>query len=277
MRRGALKCAWKTHGPGIRPENLERVFERFYTDRPEQSFGKNSGLGLAISRQIVEAHKGRIWAENREGRAAADGVTPGAGGPLHRAPALLAADWDDRLPAHDALQHSRHHGCDWMRGADHGILIRGKPGSGKSELALRLIDTAGLGAARRPCGPRLVADDQTLLRVRRRAGCMAAPPEALAGLMELRGQGLLQLPYLASAPVALVVDLRDGHEIERMPEERLLRDGNCRCVTCRASPWTGPSRPPRRMIRMVLTARLLASCGDIARRGAIGVKSGTFA
>jgi two-component system, OmpR family, sensor histidine kinase ChvG len=55
-------------GPGIRPENLERVFERFYTDRPEASFGKNSGLGLAITRQIVEAHKGRIWAENRKGR-----------------------------------------------------------------------------------------------------------------------------------------------------------------------------------------------------------------
>jgi two-component system, OmpR family, sensor histidine kinase ChvG len=60
-------------GPGIRPENLERVFERFYTDRPEQSFGNNSGLGLAISRQIVEAHKGRIWAENRLGRANAAG------------------------------------------------------------------------------------------------------------------------------------------------------------------------------------------------------------
>ncbi len=60
-------------GPGIRPENLERVFERFYTDRPEQSFGNNSGLGLAISRQIVEAHKGRIWAENRLGRANAQG------------------------------------------------------------------------------------------------------------------------------------------------------------------------------------------------------------
>lgn len=60
-------------GPGIRPENLERVFERFYTDRPEQSFGNNSGLGLAISRQIVEAHKGRIWAENRLGRPTADG------------------------------------------------------------------------------------------------------------------------------------------------------------------------------------------------------------
>lgn len=57
------------HGPGIRPDNLDRIFERFYTDRPEGSFGKNSGLGLSISKQIVEAHKGRIWAENRLGRA----------------------------------------------------------------------------------------------------------------------------------------------------------------------------------------------------------------
>jgi two-component system sensor histidine kinase ChvG len=60
-------------GPGIRPDNLERIFERFYTDRPENSFGQNSGLGLSISRQIVEAHKGRIWAENRYGRAPAGG------------------------------------------------------------------------------------------------------------------------------------------------------------------------------------------------------------
>ena len=56
-------------GRGIPSENLERVFERFYTDRPEhEEFGQNSGLGLHISRQIVEAHNGRIWAENRADR-----------------------------------------------------------------------------------------------------------------------------------------------------------------------------------------------------------------
>jgi two-component system sensor histidine kinase ChvG len=55
-------------GRGIPPENLERIFERFYTDRPEhEDFGQNSGLGLNISRQIVEAHNGRLWAENRMG------------------------------------------------------------------------------------------------------------------------------------------------------------------------------------------------------------------
>jgi len=52
-------------GPGIPAHSLERVFERFYTDRPVEGFGQNSGLGLSISRQIVEAHLGQIWAENR--------------------------------------------------------------------------------------------------------------------------------------------------------------------------------------------------------------------
>lgn len=54
-------------GPGIPADNLETVFERFYTERPKGAvFGTHSGLGLAICRQIVAAHKGRIWAENRE-------------------------------------------------------------------------------------------------------------------------------------------------------------------------------------------------------------------
>ena len=54
-------------GPGIRPDAFEKVFERFYTDRPHQGFGNNSGLGLSISKQIIEAHGGKIWAENRLG------------------------------------------------------------------------------------------------------------------------------------------------------------------------------------------------------------------
>ena len=54
-------------GPGIPPGNLETVFDRFYTQRPKgAAFGNHSGLGLAISRQIITAHKGRIWAENRQ-------------------------------------------------------------------------------------------------------------------------------------------------------------------------------------------------------------------
>jgi len=62
-------------GPGIPAHAFERIFERFYTDRPNQGFGQNSGLGLSISRQIVEAHGGRISASNRLG---ANGAVLGA-------------------------------------------------------------------------------------------------------------------------------------------------------------------------------------------------------
>ena len=66
-------------GPGIREDALERIFERFYTDRPHQGFGQNSGLGLSISKQIIEAHGGRIWAENRVGPTGLDGEATIAG------------------------------------------------------------------------------------------------------------------------------------------------------------------------------------------------------
>jgi two-component system sensor histidine kinase ChvG len=51
-------------GPGIPEQALGKIFKRFYSQRPEEHFGNNSGLGLAISKQIVEAHGGVIWAEN---------------------------------------------------------------------------------------------------------------------------------------------------------------------------------------------------------------------
>jgi len=56
------------NGPGIRAEKIDRIFERFYTDRPAgEAFGQNSGLGLSISRQIIEAHGGTLTAENIAG------------------------------------------------------------------------------------------------------------------------------------------------------------------------------------------------------------------
>jgi two-component system sensor histidine kinase ChvG len=65
--RGQILARVEDDGPGIPPDNLETVFERFYTSRPKgAAFGGNSGLGLAIARQIVETHGGRIWAENRQ-------------------------------------------------------------------------------------------------------------------------------------------------------------------------------------------------------------------
>ena len=71
--RKAVEIVVEDDGPGIPPHALERIFERFYTDRPDQGFGQNSGLGLSISRQIVEAHGGRIRAENRLGLPGEDG------------------------------------------------------------------------------------------------------------------------------------------------------------------------------------------------------------
>jgi two-component system, OmpR family, sensor histidine kinase ChvG len=64
-RRDGYEILIDDDGPGIPQCAFERIFERFYTDRPEQGFGQNSGLGLSISRQIVEAHGGRIRALNR--------------------------------------------------------------------------------------------------------------------------------------------------------------------------------------------------------------------
>lgn len=62
---GMVRITVDDEGPGIPPENIDKVFNRFFTERPaEHGFGKNSGLGLAIAKQIVESHGGRIWAEN---------------------------------------------------------------------------------------------------------------------------------------------------------------------------------------------------------------------
>ena len=60
-----IEIVVEDNGPGIGAEDIERIFERFYTDRPEEGFGQNSGLGLSISRQIIEAHGGTLTAENR--------------------------------------------------------------------------------------------------------------------------------------------------------------------------------------------------------------------
>jgi two-component system sensor histidine kinase ChvG len=75
-------------GPGVRPDAREKIFERFYTDRPEHGFGQNSGLGLSISKQIVDAHGGSIGVENRTGAPDADGE-----------PKVLGARFVVRLPA----------------------------------------------------------------------------------------------------------------------------------------------------------------------------------
>jgi hypothetical protein len=99
-----------------------------------------------------------------------------------------------------------HAGCVAIGGK--GILILGKSGAGKSDLALRLIDG----------GARLVADDRCDLFVR--AGRLrAAAPPAIAGLLELRGIGIVALPHLGSVAVAMAVRLSGSRSGARLPEK----------------------------------------------------------
>jgi two-component system sensor histidine kinase ChvG len=80
----AVLVAVEDEGPGIPEDKLTAIFDRFYTERPAgEKFGTHSGLGLSISKQIVEAHRGMIWAENRK---------DGAG-------AVIGAIFSIRLPA----------------------------------------------------------------------------------------------------------------------------------------------------------------------------------
>jgi serine kinase of HPr protein (carbohydrate metabolism regulator) len=102
----------------------------------------------------------------------------------------------------------RVHGTAVALGGD-GILLRGPSGSGKSDLALRLIDE----------GAQLVADDQTELRLVDGGIRMTAPPP-IAGQLEVRGLGLLRVPSVRSASLRLVVDLAAAGEIERLPEPK---------------------------------------------------------
>ena len=93
-----------------------------------------------------------------------------------------------------------------------GILLRGPSGCGKSDLALRLIDRGAL----------LVADDQTELHAEDDEILMTAPA-TIAGQIEVRGLGILQVPCVAAAPLRVVVDLTPAADIERMPEPRACR------------------------------------------------------
>jgi HPr kinase/phosphorylase len=102
----------------------------------------------------------------------------------------------------------RVHGTSIALGSD-GVLLRGPSGSGKSDLALRLLDG----------GAWLVADDQTELRLLGGALRMSAPA-AIIGRIELRGIGILRVPSVPMAILRLVVDLEPAERIERLPERR---------------------------------------------------------
>ncbi len=100
-----------------------------------------------------------------------------------------------------------------------GVLILGKSGSGKSALALALIDGGGRGIGNIDLIAKLVSDDQvSLWQDPATNKIYGQPPNVIAGLLEIRGLGIVSMDYVPRCPVDLVVKLRPENEIERLPD-----------------------------------------------------------
>jgi len=109
------------------------------------------------------------------------------------------------------MTNNIHGTCVAFRGM--GILIRGPSGSGKSDLALRLIDN----------NAKLVSDDQVLAMVKN-GEVVLSPPRSIAGKIEVRGVGVINMRYIKSSKLALVVDLvKKSQAIERLPKKKLTK------------------------------------------------------
>jgi serine kinase of HPr protein (carbohydrate metabolism regulator) len=121
-----------------------------------------------------------------------------------------------------------------------GVLLRGPSGSGKSDLALRLIDG----------GARLIADDQTEL-TRVADGLLARSPASIAGRMEVRGVGILRVPTVPSALLRLVIDLVAPDRVERLPEPQFCDYLQCSLPLLALAPFEA-SAPAK--IRLALAS-----------------------
>jgi serine kinase of HPr protein (carbohydrate metabolism regulator) len=107
-------------------------------------------------------------------------------------------------------------GADTLHGTcvaigDRGVLLTGPSGSGKSDLALRLIEDGGVPAAR------LVADDRVRLALAD-GRLVASPPPTIAGRLEVRGLGIVRVPHVEQAEVALLIELVEPAEVRRWPD-----------------------------------------------------------
>jgi len=111
----------------------------------------------------------------------------------------------------------------WQGGA---VLLRGPSGAGKSDLALRLIDR----------GAQLVADDQVEIR-RDGDSLLAGPPAPLAGLLEVRGLGIMRIGHRAPARLTLAIDLIEEELVERLPEPARTSLLDVTLPLLRLSPW----------------------------------------
>ncbi len=125
-----------------------------------------------------------------------------------------------------------------------GVLIRGPSGSGKSDLALRLIDA----------GARLVADDRCDIQIDN-GRVMASAPTTIAGLLEVRGLGIMRIEALSRIPVSLLIDLVAEKDIERLPEPTTVDIAGVAISAIRLDPFSASAAAKVRMA--------LAQVGDI--------------
>lgn len=98
-----------------------------------------------------------------------------------------------------------------------GALLRGAPGSGKSDLALRFISSFGPGVRSNSDHASLVADDQVLL-LRVDEGIQARAPQSIAGRLEVRGIGIIDVAHENNVSLILIVDLVELHDVPRLPD-----------------------------------------------------------
>ncbi len=136
-----------------------------------------------------------------------------------------------------------HASCVAVQGQ--GVLLLGDSGTGKSDLALRLIDT----------GAQLVADDQVSISLHNDA-LIASPPKALTGLLEVRGAGLFRLPFLPECPLAAAIQLCTRERVERLPEKMHQFDCLNKNLPLLSLPAFDASTPAK--IRLFLSA----CCGN---------------
>ena len=139
-----------------------------------------------------------------------------------------------------------HASCVALEGS--GVLLRGAPGAGKSDLALRLIEG----------GARLVADDQVALTSSGET-LLAAPPARIAGLLEVRGVGIVSMDFVPQCPVDLVVDLVPPEAIERMPEAACVTLSGHRLRRVALAPFEASTPAKVRLALAAGEARALAT------------------
>src|SRR4029077_15029541 len=96
-----------------------------------------------------------------------------------------------------------------------GALLRGSPGAGKSDLALRFLALPADGVPR----PGLVADDQVYVAANRDGTLTASAPSTIAGKIEVRGLGIMQVPFVAESELVLICELVSDKDEPRMPQE----------------------------------------------------------